>query len=181
MPGSTVPLGFPYPLAGDPISASDVQALAEAVDTAVADTFEDANAARSPAAFRISAGTQPVLNNTATSVVFDTVHFDNRNAVDLTGSPVTQFVPEDGDYDVFASVVFAANTSGWRSLTLVHNGSGAVRERQPASPTATFPTTLQIATLRNFLTTGTIVLQVQHNAGVTLNITSAKLTLTRVG
>lgn len=183
MPGTTVPLGFPYPVAGDPLAGpANIQALAEAVDVSVTATQGLADTASSPPAIKLIGGPQAILNNTLTDLRFDSVVYDNTGTVDLVGNPTTVTPPLVGQYVIVATVVFAANVTASRLLQILQGGTVISFALLPASPTATFPTSISVQTLRGFpFPIATIKLQVRQNSGVTLNVTSCSLGLWRVG
>lgn len=183
MPGTTVPLGFPYPVAGDPLAGpANIQALAEAVDVSVTATQVSADAASAPPASKVTGGSQAILNNTVTDLRFDLVVYDNTGTVDLVSSPSVINAPVVGQYVLVATAVFAANVTASRMLQILLNGTAISIVLLPASPTATYPTALSTQALRG-MPAGiqSIKLQVRQNSGVTLNVTSCSLSLWRVG
>lgn len=182
MPGFTVPLGFPYPLAADPLNGpAAIKALADAVDASVTATQVSADAASSPPAVKVTGGPQLILNNTLTTLRFDRVVFDNVGNVDLVANPSIVRPPQNGTYGLLANVTFAANVTGRRTLTVVQDATAFSLDQEQASPTATYPTALQAESLRDLVTTNAMILQVSHTAGVTLNVTSCSFALWRIG
>lgn len=182
MPGFTVPLGFPYPLAADPLNGpANIKALADAVDASVTATQASADVASSPPAIKVIGGPQPILNGTLTTLRFSLVVFDNTGTVDLVANPSVVKSPQNGTYCLLANVTFAANVTGIRSFRFVQNGGTFCRDTEMASPTATYPTSLEMDSLRDLPVNDAMTLQVVQLSGTTLNVTSCSLAMWKIG
>jgi hypothetical protein len=119
MTGFTVPLGFPYPTGGDPVDGpAQLQALAEAIDNSMVATYASAASVTSPAAARITGGSQSTTTGLGKIMNFNSVYFDNDNMADLVADPQKLTVRTAGVYVVMATATFAPNNAGYEEFNL---------------------------------------------------------------
>jgi hypothetical protein len=181
MPGATVPLGFPYPLAGDPLDGpGDIKALADAVDASVTATLVAAASAAAPPAFKITGGLQPIPNSMLTFLRYDTVVYDNTGGVDLSTNASSVFL-DTATYVVAMNVVFAPSLFGERFVAIEESFFMFAIERQTPSQEATFPTALSLVGQKLISSPNALHVEVFQNSGATLNVTSCSLAAWRVG
>jgi hypothetical protein len=186
VPGFTVPLGFPYPLAADPLDSTatngprSIQALAEAVDASVTSTTASALQALSPETMKITAGTQPLANNVSTQIAFNTEVFDNDSMVDLVSNPFQAKIVTAGTYIIIGGLTYAPNATGYREVSLTLNAVFIARSREPSSPDALFSTAAVTSCIQRFVVGDKIGVIGQQTSGASLAVTSGHLMLCRV-
>ena len=181
MPGSTVPLGFPYPLPADPANGPQaIQDLAEAVDLVAQSTLDSVSTVV-PASVKVNGGTM----NTSTGVPVNQTFtspavFDNRGFFDVIADSQGLLVVEAGWYVVTANLTWAPNTAGARTIAILENAATVSVIRTPPSPTAGFGTVQNIIALRNFAASSKIRLQLFQTSGGALQALSSNLSAYRV-
>lgn len=124
MTGFTVPLGFPYPQATDPVDGpAQLQALAEAIDDSMVATYASLAGASAPPCARITGTAQTTVSGLGTIMNFNSVYFDNDGMADLVSDPQKLTVQTAGVYAVVASATFAPNATNYREFNLRRNGT----------------------------------------------------------
>lgn len=149
MPASTVPFGLPYPLPADPTMVpDDIERLALAVESAVGTMLTAAQAASMPPSVLVSGSVQQLPNNTATSLVYDTVVFDNAGYAQPTVSNTSLILTPGVLHLVFAHVLFDVGGTGTRRMMLVDGtGTSTTIRAQRAMVLATEGASLFASTL----------------------------------
>lgn len=186
MPGTTVPLGLPFPLAGDPTDVpGDVQALAEAADALMVSTLASADAATMPPCAVVRGSSQAVLNAATVFLTFSEVVFDNAGYADLAADSARLFLEPATLYVVLGRVAWAPNATGLRSH-FVQEAGGAVNA-QSNFPAVTDPgtgvttTTAQLYLSSSPASLASIRLLATQSSGTTLQALACEMAVFKVG
>lgn len=180
MPGATVPLGFPYPVPGDPIAAEQVQALAEAVDDAYVSTLASAAGVASPPAAAVSGTTASIVTGAGTPVQFNTVLFDSDGMANLVADPFSLTCQTAGVYAVSASAAFTPNVTGFRQIELQKNGVIVGRWASAAVSSLGVGVSQNASNLVSLVVGDKLGLSVGHTAGVSLTVFGLNLAAVRI-
>jgi hypothetical protein len=182
VPGTTVPLGYPYPLPGDPLNVNDIQELAEAIDVSVQATEDSLAEAEAPPTVRATGTAQVIANSTTTLLTFNAAPYDNAGFTDFVGSPQALIMPTPNPgparYLYLAEVTWASNATGFRRVEITSNGTVFSRAEEPAA--ATPFVTSQRAQYAFSAAAGTLIrVQVTQNSGGNLSVLSCALSIVR--
>ncbi len=171
MTGFTVPLGFPYPQATDPADApAQIQALAEAVDTAMTTTETQlANITDPPIAW-IGAAPQSIPNAVGTPIIWTVEFFDNADMVDLVATSTEVVIRSAGLYVLSCEASFEPNGTGGRQVEILVNGVLVPQGLQDSGA----PTTLNsgwsaaATVMRVMAVNDRVSFRAGHTAGITI-------------
>jgi hypothetical protein len=177
MTGFTVPLGFPYPQATDPADApAQIQALAEAVDTAMTTTETQlANITDPPIAW-FGAAPAVIPNALGTALIWTSEFFDNAGMVDLVTTPTEIVIQSNGFYMIGCEVGFEPNGTGGRQVEILANGVTLPNAFQGSAP----PTTLNqgwscnASVMRVCVAGDRISFRAGHTAGIAITTNGAE-------
>ena len=177
MPGSTVPLGLPYPLPGDPADVPQaIQDLAEATEALYLSTSASVTAAQAPGCASLTGTTQAIPNNTATVLAFNTVVLDNDQLSNITVDPFTVSLRDTRKYMIHGTCTWAASTTSYRRLEILVSGVVVVSQQIQPSQTAGFVTTNRVGIVLNGGIGQTVQLRVLQVTGGSLSVQSCSLT-----
>lgn len=181
MPGFTVPLGFPYPLPGDPTNGpANIQDLAEAIDAAVTATETQlANISDPPIAW-VGAAPAAIPNALGTPLQFTVQFYDNADMVDLVTSNTNIVIRSAGLYMLSGEVGFEPNGTPGKQLEIVVNGT-AIAVSASAPPTATnFGWSCNASVMRVMAVNDIVTFRAGHTSGITITTTGAEAEVFRV-
>jgi hypothetical protein len=182
MPGFTIPLAIPYPLVTDTTDVPrDVQALAERVDVLMTQITASIAPINHPDTVVVSGGTQPILNNTLSAVQMNSVVFDNAGMAD-TSNPAAILVgaQQAGVYVVTATVAWAPNSTGTREFQIIPQLQPPVVWKAQAIGDGLTGITTTGSFLLSLGAGERVLIQGRQTSGLTLNVTSAQMMLTRM-
>lgn len=187
MPGSTPNRSYPYPLYGETQDfPTDMQALALAVDTDVANNLADpiALALDQPSVRVHRSISQAVVQNVNVTLTYNTEVYDNDNMANLGVSNTTVTVNTPGFYLVSGSVTIAPSGAAGGAVALVLVSSGGILTNPVGISRALDndkDTALSYTTLHYVPTTPETLSQfARHNHGAGLTSTAAHFTVTRI-
>lgn len=126
MPNTVHGFFYPSPTAV-PDVPSDMQALAESIETYIADEFPSVSLFPSAVIATVS-GSSSII--TWDSELWDTAGMHNSSFLSRITAPV------DGLYEVHATLAWGSNATGYRSIEVLRNGTPVLRTRVQALATA---------------------------------------------
>lgn len=131
MGGSTNNYSFPYPYADEVVGASDVQDLAQAIDTTLTNWNAEVKALHTQQLAMVAAVSTPtsIPLNTTVNPAYDTVVWDPNGIVNLGADNQHLHVPS-GLYWVTGAVgILSSFTENAVRLSIIRNGTAVVRQR----------------------------------------------------
>lgn len=180
MPGATVPLGFPYPLPADAFTRTDpsgLEALAEAVDAAMAALEASIAAVEIPPAALVNGGQQNVLNNTTTTLRYNSEQFDSDDPLaDTVSVPTGLTIQTTGLYHLTGRLSWGGST-GLRHFEMLRNNTVLTRQYQQPSTTGL---SSNCTSLANCTAGDVITMRIRHTQGATLAILGCDLSGVKV-
>lgn len=127
------------------------------------------------AAYLTRTAVQSITNNAFTALSWD-VEVRDPFGIHSSGSPTVVTIPTPGWYAIVGQVVFDANSTGIRAITVVRDGATVVGEATAVAMTAPTTTVLNVSALQYLDQGQTIELQVYQNSGGALNVALSSLT-----
>lgn len=119
-----------------------------------------------------AAGAQSIANDTLQAITFDTVRVNTQTAW-VIGNPTRLTCAVAGFYAIGGGVRFAANTTGYRQLTIRLNGATQIATANMSAVSAVGITTAMTIATGYLLAVGDYVeLAVRQNSGGALNVDS---------
>ena len=110
-----------------------------------------------------------LLNNTPTTLTFDTQRF-NSGEWDSTTNPSRITAIVDGIYSISGSVSFSPNSTGQRSLSIRKSGSNNIASEQVPNASASLPTNLTVSTITSLAAGDYVELVALQNSGGNLSV-----------
>lgn len=118
---------------------------------------------------------QTLATAVTVTLAFDSeVHDDGGFHAAINNSRIT--APEAGAYLVLAAVQFAANDTGLRQLSVLHNGATVALSNANAVATGGIPTRIQISTLLRLAVGDYVQLAAYQSSGSDVSITQGSNT-----
>ncbi len=174
MPGFTVPLGFPYPVAGDPANGPQaIKDLANAVDAGVTSTETQLANIQDPPVAWVGAAPAVIPDSIGTVVIFTIEFFDNAGMLNLVSNNTEFVITSAGLYMISGEVGFEPNGNGGRQLEILVNGVAQPYGFSASGP----PTTLgqgwsaNTSLMRSMVVGDRVSFRAGHTAGVAISTT----------
>lgn len=183
----TTSRGYPFATYGDLIDfPTQIQDLAEAVDTDMEALWDRLVAGNNQAACRVRAAgvNQSVANNTDVAASFAEELYDNAAMVDLGTSATTINITQTGTYIAVGRVSFAAGTTGTgRQISIVSSGTlGTVARKSLGDNTLSGSVVpVNLTTLFWAASGTTLQLIMRQNSGAALNTTTRTMMVAKTG
>lgn len=182
MPGFTVPLAIPYPLPTDPADGpAAIQAMAERVDDLYVQIAATASTIANPETCLVVGGTQPILDNTLTTLQYNAELFDNAGMADLVSNPFRVVTQSAGIFLVQATVAWAPNGNGLRQFDVY---TSAIPPEVQWKAQSMAGTETGVTTTASFLVSSaannSIFIRGRQTAGTTLDMTGCALFVCKV-
>lgn len=138
-------------------------------DIFVIDSLAEAGRSLNPVAFRTT--NQTITTGTETIISFDTVQNDTWNCWDLSPNPTRLTAPIPGRYMAVGIIVFAAASSGHRSVTILKNNTEEIAQQDFLPVSASIESHATVTSHAETLATGDYIeLRAWHNRGSDLDV-----------
>jgi len=111
-----------------------------------------------------------------TSITFDAENYDVKELHDTATNPERITIPPDagGTYVVTAQVIYAANSTGYRAIRILLNGTTVLAYGSITNPSGTYTVSVPISTIEQLNAGDYIEVQAYQNSGAALDTVAGR-------